>query len=247
MELIRELRFRWRRKLPSWRRKAFDEKSLDPVLEDQELIPLEWLSGLSDLRQRLSLMYAEWLSQVPREHFKSVRSCLEIGVMDFSYVAGVAAWLQGLNPNFQLKGIEADGFVTYANGYRRRDLANFYATRLHRHLQHPSIFYEDANWLTFSEKDSWDLVLSFFPFLWSDLSKAWGLPQDHFDVVRFYEKALRQGRRVLFFHQGEEEVLESKRRLMEIGAQILYEAPSLHNRWIKRKHPVGVLVFCQKN
>jgi hypothetical protein len=241
-----ELFFFLRRKTPRLRRSPYREKAW-PRLE-QDLIPAAIAETLSESSLRQALFYASLLQRVPIEGKYDRLKLLDLGSKDFVYVSALASFLDRLSQSFEITGLELDPYQIYFNFFKRGDLARYYVEKVSHHFgERAKIDYEDGDWLKFTQPKAYDLITCFFPFLFSDLHFRFHLPKKAFAPELFYKKSFQAAPLVLFFHQGKEELSESKRLILDAGlGEILFEEEVSENFWMPRKHPVEILFVRSK-
>lgn len=241
MKQIRnQLLFQLRSALPKLRPDSYSER-LESSLEQSE-IPLSLAQTLSETSLRVSLFYLWMLSQFQIRLQNRHHQIVDIGSKNLFYASAIYCFLKQQNYSGKVYAIEADTKRLYEDYFRRCDYANYFVGCVNREVGFKQFEYHQANWLDFKPHERFDLSICFFPFIFSDLSMGWGLPDKFFKPQDFYRKAAEQSDEVLFFHQGQKELEESKRLIQAIeGSQIIEEKEFRDNPWVKRKHPVFAL------
>lgn len=168
---------------------------------------------------------------------------LDIGAQDFRYASGLARWAKKLSSHHEIsiEALEIDPFQLYFDLFRRGDIAEFYA-REATALYQVDVTYRQANWLEEKVTRRPDLITCFFPFLYKDLSRRFGLPRRAHKPEDFYQKILETAKwGGVFFHQGSAEAEESLKLLSSLGAKIC-EIRIIHqNPYLARKHSIEVI------
>lgn len=236
--------FPLRRRIPSIRRKPYSE-SLGEESFSQDFLPEAVAERLSPASLRMACYYAWILEQIPFQGPRVESRALDLGSKNFFYAPALYEWLQKRNGPTSLTGLEADPGRLYQDLYRRGDYARYYVSLMNKHYPlGPFCEFQEGNWLKYPRTEAFDLITSFFPFIYDDLSDRWGLPRRFFDPLQFYEKAADQAPWVLFFHQGKDEVQDSLSLIKELGrGHITFEKMFDENPYLKRKHPTGVLLW----
>ncbi|PIR23563.1 MAG: hypothetical protein COV44_02240 [Deltaproteobacteria bacterium CG11_big_fil_rev_8_21_14_0_20_45_16] len=227
-----------------WRFADYEESSHSYLSLNLGDFPTDIAKGMSEVSLRDCLFYYWILEQIPWQPHARTRRALDLGSMSFYYAPALALFLsKRLDPEVMIEALEVDPYRRYRDFYRRGDYAHYYVKLTKEFLKRCKLSYKQGDWLSYSKDDKFDLITCFFPFLYADQSDAWGLPRSLFQPQGFYKKCLRQSDTVVFFHQGDEEYATSKDLLEEIGAnEITYEGRFFENPWVKRKHPVYVLL-----
>lgn len=239
--------FPLRKRALRFRRKAYSESGGSEV--EQALIPKASLSFFSAENAKRNLFYCWVLSQVPwKAPADRKMSCLDIGSKNFFYVSALYHFLAERSLDVSLTGIEVDTGRRYQDFYRRGDYAEYYVGSLNATLGKTNVFYQQADWLSFEpEFSSYDLITSFFPFLFDDLHEGWGLPRRYFNPLEYYKKCSETADSVLFFHQGEKERQESIGLIKKVHkGEIVYEGCFQENPWVTRKHPLHSILWSLK-
>ena len=243
--LINEIHYLSARWAPRYRWRPYRENTAGNNLPAQDLLSATDLSGLSETSCRVALLYAWILEHVPWQGQGHTRRAVDIGSKDFVYATALHAYLRQRNhAETELCGIEPEAYRIYWNLYRRGDHARYYAACVNQSQGAQRVDYQVADWLSWHPEQSYDLITCFFPFLYADLSDAWGLPRRFFQPQRLYTKAMQQAPSVLLFHQGPEETQDSLRLIDQIGGGVVtYAEVFQENPWIERKHPIHVLLW----
>lgn len=246
--LSEDLHFNLRSRIPSLRRRPYAEHPRRALASPS--IPREFALNLSD-RSRLTNEFYLWalhhvkLDGVPRDGTHEV---LDLGSRDFSYAPALSLYLGQYFLRFEVLGLELDPFRMFTNLYRRGDLASYYVDLVNRLGPPEARFdYRQGDWLEESPKP-YDLITCFFPFLYEDLHRRFGLPRRTFDPRRTYEKIFASAKRAIFFHQGKEELQDSIALVRELrrgkieSSNLVVPPPQF-----KRKHPLGILVWAPES
>ncbi|MDB5037145.1 MAG: hypothetical protein JWQ35_673 [Bacteriovoracaceae bacterium] len=78
------------------------------------------------------------------------------------------------------------------------------------------------------------------------LHLRFGLSEKSFSPRDYYSKCFQYANQVLFFHQGPSELIESLRLIKDLGmGRVSFQTTCFENPWMKRKHPVEVLLWEQ--
>lgn len=242
-----EILFQVRKHLPSVRLKDYSE-SPDGVILEQEIFPAWIAANLKEESLRHALFYAWILDQLPKSNQRNdFGRAIDLGSKNFVYAPALCRFLAQRFDAFELTGLEVDPYRTYVDLYKRGDYARYYATRCGEAYPRGAVAYLPGNWLTWDPPAQFDLIFCFFPFLFSDLNKGWGLTARHFSPRRFYEKCFQQAREVIFFHQGSEELAYSLELIESIGVgRVHFQKSFFKNPWLNRKHPVEVIQWIQE-
>lgn len=197
---------------------------------------------LSPQSQELCLFYRWIFEQLPSQALRRSQKAIDIGSKSFAYAAALSDFLLSREGGGELIGLEADGGRRFWNLYRRRDLARYYAALSNHEFPNLRCRYEEANWLE-RKPDRFDVISCFFPFLFEDLSNAWGLPPRYFDPRNFYQKIFAEAESVVFFHQGKEELESSLQLAKSLHRSPVWSGTFKDNPWMTRRHSVEVLLF----
>lgn len=241
--------FELRKRLPRLRftnyREVAAANSLDPALLTSacEVFSASVVNGLNELSLRTNLFYHWILQQISfGAETPSFETAVDLGSKHFVYAPALAAWAHREFGSREIVGLEADPYRFYRDLYRRGDYAKYYCDLTQAEFkQKVQIKYECENWLVSNRSAS--LITCFFPFLYGDLNQRWGLPKTFFDPAKFYQKTLSSAKAVVFFHQGEEEAVESERLISnDASAKIVFKKQFFENPYMKRKFPVFAIV-----
>lgn len=237
-----EILFQVRKHLPPVRLKPYQERSTCNLLE-QDFFSPGLATRLKEPNLRLAIFYAWVLDHLPPpQHKKKAARAIDLGSMNFVYVPALCRFLRQRYESFELTGLEVDPYRTYVDLYKRGDYAQYYSDIAGQEFKESEVAYIPGNWLTWEPPADFDMVFCFFPFLFADLHKGWGLSHRHFSPRRFYEKIFHQSKEAIFFHQGREERDHSVKLIQSIGVgRIAHSFEVQDNPWVKRKHPVEVL------
>lgn len=234
--------FPLRQRIPSFRRHRYEERASTEMAQD--FVPAEIAQRLADSTLRMGLYYAWILDQLPWRGPRDHQRVIDLGSKNFFYAPVLNEWLQKRNGRTNLIGLEADPARLYRDLYRREDYAHYYVDLINRHYPlGPYVFYQAGNWLD-RPKAQYDLITSFFPFIYDDLSDAWGLPRRYFVPKDFYQKCAEESSWVLFFHQGDEEREDSKKIMESLGrGHLHFEQKFGDNPYLERRHPTWALLW----
>ena len=238
---FRELNYWLRQHQPRLRPDSYREASSE-VLE-QSWIPDLLARQLSATSMRMSLFYRYLLEPSFWAPSGEDLNILDIGCKNWTYASGLASWLCSKSKaSIHLTGLECDPGRRYINLFRRGDVGRYHAQGVSTHFERVQLSYEAGDWLK-SSSQNYDLIFCFFPFIFQDLHKNWGLPDPMFRPEEFYAKCLRQSSLMIFAHQGDDELVESRRLIDQVGGIIRQEYRVDDNPFLKRKHRVWMLVW----
>ncbi|MCK5872761.1 MAG: hypothetical protein KAG26_08030 [Methylococcales bacterium] len=252
---LQKFRFLYRQSGWNWRRKPYREEINQTTrIAINSGLPSTLADNLSESTLKNAAFYRYLLQTIPlhlsvdEQHTEI--DVLDIGCKNFFYVSSLYSYLQEKNPSQQINfhGLEVDTGRLYSNFYRRRDYANYYVKCLNNYLGETRAFYHQGDWLRFEKEKSYALITVFFPFLYADLSDGWGLPRRYFSPLTFYRKCQLQAPKILFFHQGEAEMLASEKLIKKLIKQegrgeILYRSMVKENPFVERDLPVYSLLW----
>lgn len=235
--------FKIRRSLPNLRGRYREQLDSFSLADSQSYFSMRLAGDLSERRLRVALFYSWILDQIPGISFDRKLKAIDLGSKDFAYAPALCRYLDGIGDGFELRGLEADPFVFYADLFRRGQAADYIVKLCEKEWPESSISYGHGNWLELSGAD-YDFVFCFFPFLFDDLHQDFRLPSDYFAPEDFYRKIFRSTGRSIFFHQGDLEQKESLRLIEKIGGtQLVFQGSFQDNPWLPRKFPVHVLIL----
>jgi hypothetical protein len=209
----------------------------------QNLLADTIASRMSERALRLTLFYADILTRIPLRLDNKHARVLDIGSKDFAYAPALGSFLSDRALSFELTGLEMDPYPLYSNFFRRGDLGKYYAQLCNDEFPQGRVNYQGGNWLRYKTCGHLQLVTSFFPFLYEDLHSRFGLPSRGYWPVAYYDKAIRASEHCLFFHQGEEELLISKKILSATPqTKIIFEMEIEKSPWMERKFSTHVIL-----
>jgi hypothetical protein len=244
--LCNEIFFGLRKRLPRVRR-AYRESLEGPV--EQSLIPERIAARLSEKTLRQALFYAEILKDIPWQGFSKSARALDLGSKDFVYLPALASFFSRHYESFELTGLEIDPYQIYYDFFKRGDCAAYYLKLTQSQYQGSAqLFYKQGDWLEWAvplkASEKFDLITSFFPFLYSDLHLGFGLPRGGFSPIEYYKKCFQWGKSVLFFHQGTREREDSVKLIEKLNrGKIIFQKSIPQSLWMVRKHPVEVILW----
>jgi hypothetical protein len=198
-----------------------DQKEAYPTYRRLEAsYHLEWLCENSTAdNYRLNLFYLDMLDRAFSAadlRLPSSLQALDIGVSDWFYLHGLHAfltWWHCSSPRYvQLTGYEADPFRVYGNLFSRFDYAQAYMKGLENVVYIPKRFVP--------EKEQFDLVTLFFPFIFIKDHLIWGLPRNRFAPVQLLNDALislKKNGVIFIVNQGQGEHEQQRKMLAEKG------------------------------
>jgi len=165
--------------------------------------------GVLDLLDVLPLHY---FSSLPQQFLS-----IDIGAKNWKYLPGIALWLERAvgNKKLEMFGIEIDAFRLYADFRTRWSYANYYASKLSG--QNRSFVYKAADFRGCNLKA--ELITCFFPFVFENPHRAWGLPRSLFSPSKFFDhlqSCLLPGGLFIMANQGEWEWKESLKFVSEL-------------------------------
>ena len=244
--LCNEILFGIRHLGPRWRWQAYSE-SLELSFE-QDFFEQSLAKRLRSESLALNCFYLS-LFNSNRENLRLGPGLwLDVGALDFRYAPALAKFVQTLGVG-GLKALEADTKRLYQDFFRRRDYAQYFGSLAQEHLG-LSVSYERANFLKWKTNEKIAGISCLFPFLFQDLHDGFGLPSSYYSPERFYEHLMKMSSQVLFFHQGERELEESKMLIQSLvgsGARMISGGPYQKTPWLNRKNPVYTLVWKTKD
>lgn len=269
-QIHNQIFFPIRRRLPSFRSKAYSESLEYPI--EQDLIPVEVAKRMSLAILKDCLFYAWVLEQAFHDQpvFRDSQKfeIVDIGSKNFFYAPALYFHFKKHFKQVKLLGLEADTSRMYTNLYRRGDYARYYVSLLNEYEGHPVADYQEGNWLSFKRTDiqsfkrtdiksfkqtnhqtlerdqKFNLVTCFFPFLFTDLNDNWGLPRRYFDPEALLRKCLTEGDYFMVWNQGQEEAEEAKKIISKIcGKNPVLEKVFQENPYVRRKHPIHFLLY----
>ena len=144
---------------------------------------------------------------------------LDAGAKNWSYVEALYATLSKHAEDFQLDGVELDGYRLYADFHTRRSYAEAFIRPL------PKASYHVADILSW--KGEYDVISSFLPFVVEEPCLAWGLPRRHFQPEAYLHRLaslLAPGGLLLILNQGESEAEVQARLLAEVAPELEVQA-----------------------
>lgn len=207
--------------------------------------PAPFSEKLSEKTQRLSLFYYSALKHLGELPLTGPLSVLDIGSRHFAYAPGLAAYLCEASTQFELTGLELDPYRLYYDFYRRGDLGRYYA-EISNEMFGPlgRVNYQQGDFVNYEAgAGRLSLITYFFPFLFRDLHRKFGLPSQTFAPEKHYQKALELSSHLILFHQGELELEASKNIISRISAvKIEREIEVTENPWLQRKFKVYALL-----
>jgi hypothetical protein len=238
---FRALNYLLRQHQPRLRLDAYREANTKTF--EQSWIPESLALQLSDTSLRISLFYRYLLEPILWKPLSRPLKVLDIGCKNWTYASGLASWLNARSEaSVELTGLECDPGRRYLNLFRRGDVGRSHAQWAEESFERIHLAYRSGDWLK-TEVQSYDLLFCFFPFIFRDLHQKWGLPDEMFRPKEFYAKCLRQSPLMIFAHQGDEELLESKSLVAQVGGHIRQEYQIDENPYLKRKHRVWMLAW----
>lgn len=237
--LLNQGLFFWSRRTPRYRRRPYSESTGEGPAQD--LLPSDYLRGLSVDHARVALGYAWLLRELPWRGPAQTLTAVDIGSKNFVYAAALAHFLHTRNdPQTLLLGLEADPYRLYWNLYRRGDYGRYFASQ----VPNTPAYYLEGNWLEWRPAATFDLIFCLFPLLYPDLSDRSGLPRQYFQPEALYRKAMQQSANIIFMHQGEAETEDSLRLLNAIGlGTVVFARSYIKNPWFAQRHPIHVLLW----
>ncbi len=232
-----------RKRLPSLNRSPYSE---EPCLDfEQDTIRTSWAKSLNSENLRLSHFYLEILESLEFKSKSEKARVMDIGSKDFSYAAGLAEFLDSKFSSFELTALELDPYQIYFDFHTRGDAAEYHVYSIRENLRsESSVQYLQGDWLLWEPDENFDLITCFFPFLYDDLHDRFGLPRKAFDPRAFYSKCMRSSDAVIFFHQGEEELRDSKKLIESLGLMSIVQERRFTSRaYLPRKSAVYALLL----
>lgn len=133
---------------------------------------------------------------------------VDVGSKSFHYCAALHAALEPRS----LTGVEVEGYRLFVNLHNRHDYAMAWIGGL------PRTRYVVADIRDWPGRA--DLVTCFYPMVFADVHRAWGLPGSLFDPLGIYRamrRLLPAGGLLLCVHQGDEEADEGCRLAQDAG------------------------------
>lgn len=245
-----EIFFRFRKSLPRLRRRAYSEKVKESSIV-QDFFSKNLAESLEEKSLRQALFYAWILEDIPFGEPQKKGRVLDLGSKDFVYAPALAGVLSKYFSDLELTGLELDPYQIYYNFYRREDVARYYVELTNKEFfGRVKVNYQQGDWLSWQQPPQiqYDCITSFFPFLYPDLHSRFGLPLQSFSPTLYYAKAFRLAKRVLFFHQGKEELQKSLSLIQALRlGDVVFQKTYFENPWIARKFPVKVILWESKS
>lgn len=161
---------------------------------------------------------------------------LDVGSKTWSYLPGLAAYLQQHRPNYRLTGVELDGYRLYTDGYTRQQYAQALAAF------YPQAQYRLADACTvFGPFHGISLLL---PFVLPETHRAWGLPTPFFQpatLLRHLVLQLAEGGVLLIINltKAEQEVQQTLIRELDLPSDcrlsLCWQGP-VTDHWLDYGH-----------
>lgn len=143
---------------------------------------------------------------------------VDVGVNDWFYVRPLYAFLADSGRTVELDGIEIDAYRICPDRYTTIDHAERYIQTL------PNCHYHAQDALTYHAPV--DVAFMFFPFIFRDDHKRWGLPRKQLapaQLLAHVHGLLKPGGFLFIVNQGEAEHQEQGRLLDAHGIPIIYQ------------------------
>ena len=215
---------------------VFDDRDASLNLADREAKLLEtynlgafretagknrYLENLNQLEYLEQLFEGVLLKQIaPQSGHHESFSWLDVGAKNWSYVESLYRFIEASGIEaFELHGIELDGYRRYVDGYCRAD----YAQAFIQHLPNTHYWVRslEAHWAenTSQNREKYDVISCFLPFVFVEPTLAWGLPKKYFDPATFLTQLLallKPGGILIITNQGEDEAAEQLRLLKQV-------------------------------
>jgi hypothetical protein len=241
---LNEVQWQFGRFAPRYRIRGYREETSH--LPAQDLVPETILEGLGETSRRMALLYAWILRDLVWTGNGEHRRAADVGAKDFVYATVLHHFLTVRNhPHTRLDGIEADPYRLYWNLYRRGDRGRYFADRVNQRVNDSSrVAYHGGNWLDWEPGAQFDLITCFFPFLYRQMSREWGLPDRFHAPEKLYRKAISQSAEVLFLHLGDDERRLSAGLIEQIGIGRIVELGRFQdNPWWPILPPIHAILW----
>lgn len=221
-----------------WRLSGYSEKNQGDF--QSPYFPTKFNQGMAENTLQVASFYAWLLDQIPWPVFERPVELVDIGSKNFYYVGALYYVLKKHCPDLRIRGLEGDTGRRYVDLFRRKDYAAYYVRHLNQVQGESVAHYQRANWLNYHwpKSPASRVVTNFFPFLFDDLSDAWGLPKRFFKPRVHLKKCLQTANYIVLAHQGLEEADHSRALLAELKTEILWSEVFQENDYVARKYPV---------
>jgi hypothetical protein len=152
--------FKIRRSLPNLRGHYREQLDSFSIANSQRYFSKQLAGDLSERRLRVALFYSWILDQIPDFSCGPKLKAIDLGSKDFAYAPALCRYLEKLGNEFELRGLEADPFVFYADLFRRGQAADYIVKLCEKEWPESLISYGHGNWLNLDGKD-YDFVFWF--------------------------------------------------------------------------------------
>ncbi len=170
---------------------------------------------------------------------------MDVGCRNWSYAAALGEAF----PRARLLGVEVDGGRRYWDLYRRRDLAEAYASDLRKNGREAKCLFRDFRKISKVDLPRGEQVAFcfFFPFVSARPCVKWGLPLQFvaFDSLLEHSRTISEKSMIMSCHQGEweAEIAKQAYESNRITADQIVIAPDEFTGLWPAQHPIHILTY----